>query len=182
VDVRHVVRDPGSKVMATPGGLPVARSYAFTVVSHLRAPPERVWAHAHDFTGVNAELWPLAEMTYPAGMARLVPGVVPLGRPAFRSWILLFGLVPIDFDDITLVELHPGQGFSEVSRMFSVREWRHRRTLTPEEEGCVLKDEVAFVPRWGWTGPLLKGAYHLTFEHRHRCLRRLFKAAKERSD
>ena len=73
-----------------------------------RAPADRVWEHASSFAGVNRELWPLS-MTHPADRARLTPESVPLGRPAFRSWILLFGLIPVDYDDITLVELEPGQ-------------------------------------------------------------------------
>jgi hypothetical protein len=130
----------------------VGESYSFTVSSPLRAPADRVWAHAGSFAGVNRELWPLARMTFPPAMSRLTPEAFPVGWLAFRSWILLFGLVPVEFDDITLEELEPGRGFSEVSRMLNVRQWRHRRSVTPAGEGCVVRDEVAFVPRWRWAG------------------------------
>jgi ligand-binding SRPBCC domain-containing protein len=148
--------------------------YSFTFASHLKAPAERVWAHASTFEGVNRELWPLARMTYPARFAALTPEVVPLGQVAFRSWVLLFGLVPVDYDDITLVELEPGRGFSEVSRMMALREWRHRRTITPQGETCTLHDEIALLPRWRLAGPLQARAFRLVFALRHRALRRLF--------
>jgi ligand-binding SRPBCC domain-containing protein len=152
-------------------------SYTFTIASTVRADPARVWAHGSDFAGVNRELWPLAHMTYPAGKGRLSPEATPPGRTAFRSWILLFGLVPVDFDDFTLVELEPGRAFSEVSRLFSMREWRHRRTILPTPEGSVVRDEVSCVPRWRWAGPVLFAVYRLAFVLRHRRLRRLFGAS-----
>lgn len=110
-------------------------------------------------------------------MERLTPENVPLGRTAFRSWVLLLGIVPVEFDDITLVELEPGRGFYEVSRMLTMRTWRHRRTLTATTEGCLVRDEVAFEPRWPWLGPLLAWVYRLAFRLRHQNLRRLFGAA-----
>src|SRR4051812_30918583 len=105
--------------------------FSFAVTTRLRAPAARVWAHASTFAGVNPELWPLVRMTYPAGGGRLAPGAVPIGRVAFRSWVLLVGLVPVEYDDFTLVGLDPGREFSEASRLLTVREWRHRRTVTP---------------------------------------------------
>ncbi|MDB5310823.1 MAG: hypothetical protein JWO38_5025 [Gemmataceae bacterium] len=103
-------------------------------------------------------------------------------RPVFRSWVLLFGLIPIDYDDFTLVELDPGRGFLEDSRLFSMSEWRHRRTVSPLGSGSLVRDEVSFVPRWPLTGPLLAAAYRLAFEYRHRTLRRLFGVARPGHD
>ena len=149
-------------------------SHFFAVETALRAPAERVWQHASTFAGVNRELWPVAQMTYPRTTARLVPGAVPLGRRAFRSWVLLFGLVPVDFDDFTLIELSPGRGFQEVSPLLSMWEWRHRRTITPAAWGCVVRDEVSCVPRWRWAAPFLVAVYHTAFRLRHRALQRYF--------
>ena len=155
-------------------GNAVSASYSFTISSPLRAPAEQVWAHASTFAGVNRELWPLVRMTYPPTSSRLTPDTFPVGRTAFRSWILLFGLLPVEYDDITLVELEPGRGFYEVSRMLAVREWRHRRSVRPTADGCVVTDEIGMVPRWRGTGWLLVQVYRLVFAWRHRRLRRLF--------
>jgi hypothetical protein len=114
-------------------------------------------------------------MTHPRHILALTPEAFPLGRVAFRSWILLFGVVPVDYDDITLVELAPGRGFREASRMMLVREWRHSREVSPEGAGCCsLRDEVALVPRWRLMGPLLYRVYRLVFALRHCALRRMF--------
>ena len=40
-------------------------------------------------------------------------------------------MIPIDYDDLTLVALEPGRGFHERSRMLSMRVWEHERTLEP---------------------------------------------------
>ena len=148
-------------------------SYSFAIESSLRASPERIWDHASSFSEINRELWPL-RMTHPAAVPRLAPEVIPLGRRAFRSWILLFGFIPVEYDDFTIVELEPGRGFSEVSRLFTMREWRHRRTLVATAEGCLVRDEIAFIPRWRFAGPILFRMYRFAFTRRHRVLRRLF--------
>ena len=147
---------------------------SFTISSRLSASAERVWAHASTFAGVNRELWPPVRMTYPSAMSRLTPEAIPLGRRAFRSWILLFGFIPIEFDDFTLVELEPGRGFYELSRLLTIREWRHRRTIEPVGDACVVRDEIALVPRWRWMGWLLLATYRRVFQLRHRRLQRIF--------
>jgi ligand-binding SRPBCC domain-containing protein len=152
----------------------VSGAYSFTIRTRLRSSAAQVWEHASTFAGVNRELWPLVCMTYPPSLGRLTPETIPLGRTAFRSWVLLLGLVPVEFDDLMLLELEPGRGFSECSRLPTIREWRHRRTITSAGEGCVVRDEVAFVPRWRYTGPLLAWVYRGIFAWRHSSLRRLF--------
>lgn len=152
--------------------------YSFAVESRLRASAERVWAHASSWAGVNCELRPLAMLTHPPGRPRLTADLVVSGRPAFRAWVLLFGLLPIDFDDFALTELDEGRGFLEESRLLSASGWQHRRRVTPAGAGCVVRDEVEMTPRWRPLGPVLAGAYRLAFEYRHRTLRRLFGAAR----
>jgi hypothetical protein len=130
--------------------------------------------HASSFDGVNRELRPLARMTFPPEFACLTPAMVLKDRPAFRSWILLFGFIPVDFDDIMLVELEPGRAFDERSRLLTMRQWHHRRTLVPTPTGCIVRDEVKCVPRLFVTGPVLFRLYRFAFKLRHRALRRRF--------
>jgi ligand-binding SRPBCC domain-containing protein len=149
--------------------------YSFAIASRLTASAERVWSHASSFPKLNREFAPLLRMSYPPDRARITPENFPPGRVAFRSWMLLFGLLPVEYDDLAIVELEPGRYFSEASRMLSVREWRHRREVTPEGAGCVIRDEIAFAPRWRPLGPLQLRLFRLTFQLRHRALRRLFR-------
>jgi ligand-binding SRPBCC domain-containing protein len=151
-------------------------TYTFTLTTPLQASAETVWAHASTFAGVNRELWPIVRMTCPPALSHLT-STFPLGQRAFRSWILALGFLPIEYDDITPVELDPGRGFSEVSRLFAVREWRHRRSIRPAPPGCVVTDEIALTPRIPGTGWLLARIYRVMFAWRHRRLRRLFELA-----
>jgi hypothetical protein len=153
-------------------------AYAFELSSQLAVPAATLWRHASSMAGVNRELWPLARMTYPKRFANLDPASLPLGRRAFRSWILLFGLLPIDYDDLTLVSIDPPRGFRERSPMLTMREWNHERLIEPAGAGCDVTDRVSFVPRFAALGPLLRVVFELAFRLRHRNLRRIFGARR----
>jgi len=143
--------------------------------SVLAAEPEAVWARASTFEGVNDELRPLMRMTAPARVRALDPAEVVLGERIFRSWVLLFGVIPIDYDDLTLIALEPGRGFHERSRMLSMRVWEHERTLEPVGDSATrVSDRLSFEPRVPGFGPLLERFIRITFRHRHRRLRRRF--------
>lgn len=144
----------------------------FRCESALAAPRAEVWAQAGTLPGVNRELAPLLRMTYPPEFATLHIDEAPAGR-LFRSWILLLGVLPVEYDDLTIVE-HLPYGFQEASPMLMVREWRHRRELTDLPGGCRVIDEVSFVPRWQPAAPLLLVVFLLVFRLRHRNLRRMF--------
>jgi ligand-binding SRPBCC domain-containing protein len=142
--------------------------------SEVRAPPQTVWARVASLKGINQELGPWMRMTAPRG-AELTPEAVPLGRRWFRSWILLFGLIPFDYDDLCIERIEPGRGFLERSKMLSARSWEHERTLQPLEHGGTrLTDRVAFTPRWPGTARIHRAVITAIFRHRHRRLRRFF--------
>jgi ligand-binding SRPBCC domain-containing protein len=142
--------------------------------SLVAASPARVWERASTFRGINHELGPLLRMTAPRGLRRLDPSEMVVGEPLGRSWLLLLGVLPIDFDDLTLVELEPGRRFLERSRMLSMRVWEHERTLEGAGDGCRVRDRLAFEPRLPGTGALLQRIVRATFRHRHRRLRAHF--------
>lgn len=150
-------------------------SFDLRFESTLSAPVERVWARVGTFAGVNDELRPLLRMTAPAGTT-LTPDDAPIGRPWFRSWLLLGGVLPIDFDHLRLVAIDPPHGFHERSTMLSAAVWEHRRTLTeagPEETRLV--DELHVEPRAPF-GPILRRAVPVVFRYRHERLRARFGA------
>jgi len=147
--------------------------FGFEVSSRLAAPADTVWRHATSIRGVNAELFPLVRMTHPRGLDSLAERGAPLGTRVFRSWILLFGLVPIDYDDLTFVELGPGR-FLERSPMLTQRLWEHERTVAPSGAGCVVTDRIRSAPRLGALAPVFAAVFHLAFRLRHLNLRRRF--------
>lgn len=142
--------------------------------SHLEAPAQQVWERVISPEGINDEMRPWLRMTLPAGVESLDPESVELGKPIGRSWILLFGLLPFDYDDVTLVRLDPGRGFLERSTMLSQRSWEHERTLEPTESGCLVTDRVSWQPRLGLPGRPLRPVIAWFFRHRHARLRRRF--------
>ena len=157
--------------------VPVSRSDPIEVSSHLAASADDVWSRISSLRGVNDELRPLLRMTIPRGVEQLDSDQVIVGERIGRSWLLLFGLIPIDFDDLTLVALEPGRGFEERSRMLSMRVWEHERRLQPPRRGgCVVTDRLRFEPRLPATRRLLYRVVRTTFEHRHRRLRARFGA------
>ena len=134
---------------------------------------------ARNFTGgINHELMPLMRMTVPRGYEALDPGDLPVGERLFRSWILLFGLIPFDYDDIGLDRFEPGRGFRERSSMLSQRMWEHERTIEPDgDDGCVLTDRLRFEPRAAMPVAVVRRFVAATFAHRHRRLRGYFGGA-----
>lgn len=115
-------------------------------------------------------------MTIPRGLDRLDPESIELDERVGRSWILLFGLLPFDYDDLSLVRLDPGEGFLERSTMLSQRLWEHERTLEPVEGGCEVSDRVRWEPRLGLPAAPLRPTIGWFFRHRHRRLVRHFGA------
>jgi hypothetical protein len=142
------------------------------VASELDASRDVVWARAIDPAGINYELGPLLRMTVPRGAEDFGLDDPEPGRIG-RSWLLLFGVIPIDYDDLNLVRVEPERGFLERSSMLSLRLWEHERTLTPLDRGrCRVADRLAWEPRLPLPGALFRPLVRALFNHRHRRLRR----------
>ena len=145
--------------------------------SKLQAPKANIWEWITSIEGISAEMWPYFRMTTPKGICSLTDLEVNLGDRLFRSYVFLFGVLPIDYSDMTLIELDPGQGFIEQSPMGSMTLWRHERRLTPfpSEKGTILLvDQLTFQPRFAsrFVGWFIKRV----FVNRHKVLRAHFSA------
>jgi hypothetical protein len=147
-------------------------------VSELCAAPEHAWAAATDFAGISEEMRPLARMTIPARLRGLDLDDLPVGEPVGRSWLLLFGLIPFEYDDLCVVELEPPRRFLERSQMASFSLWEHERTIEPlPDGGCRVRDRVGFrlrapLARIPGMARLSRAIVSAFFSHRHRRLRR----------
>ena len=157
---------------------------AVSLTTRLNAPAGRVWERAATLAGVNEELRPIVRMTAPqalrdATLADLTPGV-----PAGRSWLLLGGLLPVDYDDLCLVEIEPPRRFLERSQMLSMRIWQHERAIEPiSATACALTDSLAFelrsVPgRVPGAAAVAIRLVRFLFGHRHRRLVAMHGAAE----
>ena len=141
-----------------------------TVTTTVAASPDAVWDRVASIEGVNHELGPWFRMTAPKGVDDIDPAAVPLGERWFRSWILFLGVLPVDYDDLTLVRIEPGRGFLERSKMLSQRVWEHERTLEPDGDGTRVTDRVRFEPRLRVGAGLQRALFNAIFRRRHRRL------------
>jgi ligand-binding SRPBCC domain-containing protein len=129
--------------------------------------------------GINDELRPWMTMSMPRGTESLTVDNVPVGTSLGRAWLRLFGVVPFDYDRLTIAELEPGRGFREQSTMLSMRKWRHERTVTPSDHGkTVVRDRITFQLRSPIrpATPVVAACLRALFGHRHRRLQRHFSA------
>jgi hypothetical protein len=89
--------------------------------------------------------------------------------------MLLFGVFPIDYDDVCIVEIGPGYRFLERSQMTSSSTWEHERIVAEATSStCRITDRVRFTPRWLPLGPVLRWFVPRLFAHRHRQLKRRY--------
>jgi len=89
----------------------------------------------------------------------------------------LFGVLPFDYDRLTIAELDPGRSFDEQSTMMSMRQWRHQRSVTPDGDAkAVVRDRITFQLRAPLrpATPIVAAGLRALFGHRHRRLQRHF--------
>jgi ligand-binding SRPBCC domain-containing protein len=147
--------------------------------SVVEAPADRVWQRVVTPEGINDELGPWMTMSMPRGAESLTVDTVPVGTPIGRAWLRLFGVLPFDYDQLTIAELQPGRSFREESTMLSMSRWQHERSVTPDgTTKAVVHDRITFQPRaWlRFATPVLEAGIGALFGHRHRRLQRHFAA------
>ena len=148
-------------------GVEVVRS------SVVRAPREQVWARVVTADGVSDEFGPLLTMRFPARLAGASIADLPLGSPAGRAWILLGGVIPVEFDDLVITELDAPRHFQERSSLGSCRVWEHRRELESLPDGATrVTDTLRAEPRALLPRPVVRAVVGALFRHRHRRLAR----------
>lgn len=145
----------------------------FEIISRLDADADDVWRFVTSPEGINEELSPWLRMTMPGPMRGRGVADVPVGVPLGRSWLLLFGVLPVEYDAISLDSLEPG-AFRERSSMATLRSWRHDRRVRPCEGGCEVTDRLGWQARLPGSGGVAAQIVAALFRHRHRRLRARF--------
>lgn len=154
-------------------------STAATVIereSIVGASADEVWRRVVTPEGINDELRPVMTMSIPGAAASMTIDDLPVGAPIGRAWLRLFGVLPFDYDDLTIAELTPGRAFREESTMLSMRLWRHERSVTPDGPTAIVRDRITFRLRAGLrpATPVVAAGVGALFSHRHRRLQRHF--------
>lgn len=140
------------------------------IASHVTATPAQAWRWITSVQGIQTELQPFLRMSVPDGLQSLEDLHVEPGQRLFRSTLFLFGRLPIDHSDLTLLSLEHGVGFVEQSPMGSMHQWCHARRIAPTATGCTLTDDLRFEPRWAT--PVVAWCVRRLFTHRHAVLRK----------
>jgi ligand-binding SRPBCC domain-containing protein len=122
---------------------------------------------------------PWMTMSMPRSARGLTVDTVPLNRPLGRAWIRLFGILPVDFDHLSIVELDPGRYFHEKSTMLSMRHWEHERTLSRiDDTSTRVTDRITLQTRLPGFNRIAATMLRAFFGHRHRRLARHFSARR----
>jgi hypothetical protein len=152
----------------------VSRAYQFERSSRLAAPAAEVVGARDGDARREPRAVPARAHDPPARSLGARARARDARQRAFRSWIFALGVVPIDYDDLTFVELEWGRRFLERSPMLTQREWQHeardrsragRRLHAHRSPGASCRACRAL-------GPLFLAEFRLTFWVRHWHLRR----------
>ena len=148
----------------------------FERTTRLAADAGTVWRHVTTPRGINDEFKPWMRMTVPRRLRNVRLDDVELGVRLCRSWVLVLGIVPFEFDDLVLVERGPGLRFVERSSTLVARTWQHERTVVGNGSGgSDLTDRLSLGPRPalarlpGGTA-VAERVVRAIFGHRHRRL------------
>jgi ligand-binding SRPBCC domain-containing protein len=158
-----------------------AATITFERKTRLAADAQAVWDFVTTPAGINAEFQPWMRMTVPRRLRTMRLDDVELGVRICRSWVLLFGVVPLEYDDIVLVERGPGLRFLERSSTLVADTWQHERTVEPRGAGCELVDQLWLelrpaLARVPGSAALVRRVVPVIFDHRHRRLAARFGA------
>ncbi len=144
---------------------------AIDITSRVPRPAQALWPIVTAADGVNAELKPLVAMTFPKDGFDF--SEAPVDQPLFNSWILLFGLLPIDRHSFMVHEVGETH-FIETSHSLLQKAWRHERYLTAQGDNTNVRDVVTVTPRLGLMAPLTNWIVAAIFRHRHKRLAKLY--------
>ena len=134
-----------------------------------------VWARVTTEEGINDELRPVLSMTVPGRYRGALMTEVPVHHHLGKAWLRLGGVLPVEYDDLYLVEVEAPVRFHERSSMAIARVWEHLRELQPLDDGRTrVTDTLALEPRVPLPAPVLRRVVKALFAHRHRRLRRHF--------
>lgn len=143
---------------------------SFTFSSDLLAPAEKLLTTL-TMDGVNSELSPLVRMTAPESYSTCSILDWPEQQKLFKSWVLLFGFLPIDRHTFFFEAINAEAGFSERSEPWTNEYWGHKRTVVAAASGCRVTDTVGFKSRVPFMDVFFKPIYQAVFWCRHKNLR-----------
>ncbi len=160
----------------------MAGAVRFEITTRLAAPANEVWRAAVSFDGINDEFGPWLRMTRPRSIdPAMTIEDAPLNQELGRSWILFMRLIPVEYDDLMLVERGPAMRFLERSRLGSAKLWEHeRQVVAVSDQTAAISDRLSLEPRLPLRviggGAIAGWVVGRVFRHRHARLVRRYGA------
>ncbi len=119
--------------------------------------------------------------TRPEALRRLSPGFPPVreieqsgGFEVGTTIRIRVGVGPLSMTWLAfLEEVVPGRMFVDVQKEGPFRSWRHVHSFLPSDKGCLMRDEVEWVPKLGFPGldaVIVRPALRSYFRKRHAAL------------
>ena len=148
----------------------------FEIESKLRVDVDSLANELFSMEAVNQELSPLVRMSVPSEWRNVPIRQWPCGEFLFKSWITLFGFLPVDLHFVRLSGVRE-TSFQETSSSLVNRHWNHERTIScrgngsVRDNGSLIRDKVQYASRFSPLGYLLLPIYKWVFQHRHRRLK-----------
>lgn len=154
---------------------------SFQIRQQTRVPinADVVWQLVTTLEGINAELRPLMTMTTPPHWPNTSLSEVEVPIHLGKSWIFAGGVLLVDYDDLSIVELGKRR-FKEESTMLSASSWVHERIVHEDTQAsATIEDIVTVTPRKIIAATRLGVRVHrfvisTVFKHRHRRIARLY--------
>lgn len=147
---------------------------SFEIVSVLEVKADRLAKDLLTMEGVNYELSPWLQMSAPEEWQTKPIKHWPINRKLFKSWITLFGLIPVDLHAFKLIETNEN-GIKECSTSIINTYWKHERTILKFDTVSKVRDTLEFQPRLSWLAFILKPIYKSVFIHRHNKLKQRYR-------
>jgi ligand-binding SRPBCC domain-containing protein len=135
--------------------------------------PDLFWKRQSIAT-ISQEMGPWLRMTAPPHYRQIQLLDWRGDNTLFASWVLLFGLIPIDRHSFEKIVFPAEREFIETSSSWNNKHWQHRRLVTATENGCSVIDELIFTPRMHWMTPLVTLIVNMVFKNRHRNLKKFY--------
>lgn len=139
---------------------------SFEIVSVLEVKADRLAKDVLTMEGVNYELSPWLQMSAPEEWQTKPIKHWPINREIFKSWIRLFGFIPVDLHVFKLIETSE-KGIKECSSSIINKYWKHDRTILKLDAVSTVRDSLEFHPRLYFLRFILKPLYKSVFIHRH---------------
>ena len=123
---------------------------SLTYETQVKVDKTTAWEWITSLTGISNEFPSFIKLVVPKGIRSLEDVDFEPGKPMFRGYGKLFGIIPLPlaYSDLCLMELEKENGFIERSEMPLMNLWQHERRILEKDGATVIRDVLTFEPKF----------------------------------